>query len=282
MLTPVLKLFCKDRIVVYLFVTISFVNIAAIVSADQKKDLAEQYRNQGYEEQLKGNLYEALSFYTKSVTLGGGDPVVLNDIGVIYEQIGLIKKAEDFYQQAAKVDPRYLPTYSNLGYLYLKTGRREKAFINFKKRYVSSEPGDPWGEKAKEEILKLHPELHDWVMSIEAKRLEKSVTQKAHDEFYEKLVKSNDIFKTGEQYFLAGDYPNAIREFDRALQFTPRNPKILEMKQKAKLEIMKSRVKDHYASAMQMLESGNVHSAKNEIQQMLTTIPGEPVINPNR
>jgi len=59
-----------------------------IVSAeDIKGQTAEEYRALGYAAQQKGNLNEALSFYTKVITLGLKSAVLLNDMGVLYEEI---------------------------------------------------------------------------------------------------------------------------------------------------------------------------------------------------
>jgi Flp pilus assembly protein TadD len=280
MLTSEFKLFLKNRRHIFLFSIVSlFISFSDVSAADSKQEIAQQYRSQGYQEQQKGNLYEALSYYTKAVSLGMKDPVVLNDIGVIYEHIGLVNKAENFYSQAVVADPSYLPAYSNLGYLYLKTNRRDKAAHHFKKRYELAEAGDPWAEKVKVELLKLRPDLRNWVVAVEARHLEEVVTRKAHDEFYEKLVKADSYFKSGEKHFLAEDYQSAVREFNLALKLTPNNPKIIQMRQKAKLKIMRTQVQEHYDTAMEMLDSGNAYSARNEIQQLLTTIPNEPVIN---
>ena len=77
----------------------------------------------------KGNLYDALSYYTKAIELGLESPVVYNDMGVLYEQVNLRTKAEQFYLKAMALDDKYLPTYSNLAYYYQADGDQERAFI---------------------------------------------------------------------------------------------------------------------------------------------------------
>jgi len=79
-------------------------------------------------------------------------------LGILYEQINLRDKAEQFYLEALQNDRDYLPTYMNLGYLYLQSGEKEKAFQYFKIRYEMGNPDDQWGMKAKEAVASVSSE----------------------------------------------------------------------------------------------------------------------------
>ena len=110
---------------------ISFITFHTDVLAAPNQSLYGKYRDLGYQEQQKGNLSEALTYFSKAVSLGVEDPVVFNDMGIIYEQLGYLGKAEKYYGKALTINPDYLPAYSNIAYLYLNNGFPDKAFPVF-------------------------------------------------------------------------------------------------------------------------------------------------------
>jgi len=248
------------------------------VSADGMEQTAENYRALGYEEQQKGNINEALAYYTKAATLGANNPVLFNDMGVLYEGIDLNTRAEQYYLKAIQSDAQYLPAYINLAYLYQRLGRREKAARYFKKRYELGDRTDPWAQKAKEELLKLKPEYLGWVKSLEAESLNKHLVAKSRDEFYQRVKRSLEHYEKGEKYFEQRKYEEAMKEYDLALNFTPKNPKVINARKKVILEIAKESVRENSEQAIRRLETGDTVSARHDIQKILTMIPEEPVI----
>ncbi|HLF18049.1 MAG TPA: tetratricopeptide repeat protein [Candidatus Omnitrophota bacterium] len=259
-------------------VLLSFISCFAFHSltfADTKLKAAEEYRDLGFTQQQKGNLPEALNNYIKAVELGLENPVVLNDIGVIYEQIGLFSKAEQFYLQAVQVDENYLPAYTNLAYLYQSNGQEELAFQYFKKRFERAEPNDPWAQKAKEELLKIRPEAVTWALTHEAKGLDKELVVKVHEEFTKSVTLANEHFRRGQKFAQEGQYTRAFLEFDEALRLTPHNPKIVQAKKDLVIQKAKEDFERRSEHALKMLESGNTLSARQEIRNMLSTIPSE-------
>jgi tetratricopeptide (TPR) repeat protein len=237
--------------------------------------MAEEHRNLGLIEQKKGNLVQALSFYVKAYELGLESPVILNDIAIIYDGMGLKSKAEEFYKQAISTDDDYLPPYMNLAYLYLNYGQDELAFQFFKKRFERSVRNDPWGQKAKEEMLKIRPEMITWVVTQEAKALDQELIMKAHEEFAGKLERSSSHFQQGKKYETDGQFAQAFLEYEKALELTPGNPKVLEAKRQLKIQRAKEEFEKRSAHVARMLEAGHTHSAKDEIRNMLATIPNE-------
>src|SRR3989338_9111911 len=107
---------CRRSTALLLF--ISCITFHTYVFADIQEQAAEEYRVLGYAEQQKGNLSEALSYYTKAIELGLNNAVVLNDMGVLYEDINLNARAQEYYLKAIQSDRHYLPPYFNLAYLY--------------------------------------------------------------------------------------------------------------------------------------------------------------------
>ena len=115
-----------------LLLFISCITFHTNVSAGIMEQTAEDYRALGYAEQQKGNINEALAYYTKAATLGVENPALFNDMGVLYEGIDLNSRAKQYYLKAIQSDANYLPAYINLAYLYQRLGRKEKAALYFK------------------------------------------------------------------------------------------------------------------------------------------------------
>ncbi len=261
-----------------LLLFISFITFHSIVSADIKKQTAEEYRLEGYAQQQKGNFNEALSYYTKSIALGLETPVVFNDMGVLYEQLGLRSRAEEYYHEAIKIDPKYLPAYTNLAYFYKRDGKREKAFKYFRQRYEMAESGDIWAGKVKDELLKIHPEYKERVIFLEAQRLDQELVTEAHNEFYNQIKMAEEHHKQGKLLLEEGKYRESILEFNSGLRLTPKNPGIVEARKKAVLELSKESIRKRSEQAIRMLNVGDSVAAKYEIQKILTSIPNEPIL----
>ena len=275
----------KSRSVPVVLITLIFLSfftfsIPPVLALVLEQDLAEQYRDQGYELQQQGDLNGALAFYSKAITLGGSsNPVLLNDVGIIYEQLGMVGKAEEHYLQAVEHNEGYLPAYSNLAYLYANQGQKEKALAYFQRRYELSEPGDPWGEKAKEEMIRLSPDLAKQFRQEQIYTFANQVQQQKQQEFMDQLNRSTQYFERGLHYQANGELEKALAEFNRALAMTPDNPKFQKAKQQIIRELAAQRIRQQSELAIQKLSAGDTYSAKREIQNILSTIPNEPILN---
>ncbi len=267
-----------SRVIVALLFFISFFAFHKNVAADIKEKTAEEYRALGYAEQQKGNLNEALSYYTKATSLGLENAVLLNDMGVLYEQIDLYSRAETSYVRAIQADPKYLPPYSNLAYLHQRLKRFDKAAEYFKKRFELGDPMDPWAQKAKEELIKIDPGYRDWIASLEAEAFNRQLEAKSQDEFYRRVEQSQEHYLRGNTFVKELKYEDAIKEYDQALYFAPNNPNIIDARKMALLEIAKKSVREQSEQAIRRLETGDTLSARHEIQKILTTIPEEPIM----
>lgn len=263
-----------------LLVVISwFPNQSQVFAKDvQKLSIAEEYRAKGFEEQKRGNLNNALTFYTKAVELGLENAVVYNDLGVLYEQFNIRSKAEEFYLKAIELDPKYLPPYANLGYFYKNQRDVKSAEKYFIKRYDLSEPGDPWADKVKEELLKINPKYNEWITYREAAKMSRDIEEQAQKEFIEKVSRSNEFFKNGERLYKEQYYKEAIEEFDKALQETPNSPKILAARDQAKLDSAKQEIETQSEQAIKMINRGDYDSASSELKDILATIENKPIL----
>jgi len=93
----------------------------------------------------------------KSISLGNETPIVYNDLGVTYEQLDLLDKAEESYLKAIQLDENYLAPYTNLAYLYESQGDIAKAIIYLRERFQRAKENDPWIPKIRQELHRLDP-----------------------------------------------------------------------------------------------------------------------------
>lgn len=268
--------FRSTHTLVILLSFISFITFHTDVLAAPKKNLYDKYRDLGYHEQQKGNLNDALTYFSKAVSLGIEDPIVFNDMGVIYEQLGYLGKAETYYGKALTIDPEYLPAYSNIAYLYLNNGFPDKAFPYFKKRHELSSLGDVWGERAKEEMLKIKPEYHAWIVHREAEKMNSELQQQFHAEFVGNINRSYEHYQKGLNYLKKEELEEALSEFNLALKLTPNNPKFVDAREDVVREMTRRQMKAQMEGALRQFEAGHSYSAKRELQKLLSNFPDEP------
>lgn len=281
---PIFSRFCTVLLTFFLLsVTFQTDAFARKNEKSIKEKTFDEYRIQGYEAQQKGNNDEALSFYAKAVSIGTDRDVaaVFNDMGVIYEQMGLTGKAEESYLESLRANDHYLPACANIASLYKREGDIQKAAYFFKKRVEWGEPGDIWTKKAKEELSELShrsPEVKKWLLQHESAELTEEMIKKERQNFSDSLVQSDKYFKDGEKLFKAKRYDQALDAYNQALALTPDNPKITRARDQALLESIKENVQQSADSALKMLELGDTVSAKLEFRKILTLIPDEPIL----
>lgn len=278
MLTLVAQSKKAFRNIVALLFFISCIAFHTYAFAGIKEQTAEEYRALGYAEQQKGNYNKALSFYTKATSLGMENAVLLNDMGVLFEEVDFYRRAESYYLRAIQKDVHYLPPYMNLAYFYQRFGRIEEAKKYFKMRFELGDARDPWAQKAQEELIKLDPNYKEWAMALEADSLSAQLETKSYEEFYESVKRSQEHYHRGEDLFKDGDYEEAMKEYNHALYWAPGSPKVIVAQEKTILEITKESIKNQSELAIRRLEAGDTLSARHEIQKILTTIPEEPIL----
>ncbi|HBG60379.1 MAG: hypothetical protein A2Y03_00460 [Omnitrophica WOR_2 bacterium GWF2_38_59] len=242
---------------------------------DEKLKAAEEYREQGYEQQQKGNLSDAFTFYSKAIALGLENPAIFNDLGIISEQIGFDGNAEKFYLKAIEVDQKYLPSYMNLAYFYQKINKLEDAFRNFKMRYELGSSQDHWTERAKQEMIKIHPEYKQWTIRIDAEKFNQELVKAEEEKLKERINRSKAHYQQGRSYCYNGRYDEAIDEYDNALALSPDDSVIKDERTKCATKFIKEIAASKTNQAMQLLESGNYVAAKNKFREVLSIIPNE-------
>ncbi|MCI0408089.1 MAG: tetratricopeptide repeat protein, partial [Acidobacteria bacterium] len=102
--------------------------------------LAYTYRNN------PGDAERAETAYRNAIRIaqdkGIRDPVVYNAYAAFLQEQSKFREAEQFYQMALKINPRYGPALYNLGSLYELTGRPEEALKKYK---AADEAGEKLG-----------------------------------------------------------------------------------------------------------------------------------------
>ncbi|HNV23704.1 MAG TPA: hypothetical protein PKH98_02330 [Candidatus Omnitrophota bacterium] len=269
---------------------ISCVAFHVCVFADAIQKTAQEYRLKGYQAQERGNISEAVSYYSKAIGLGTKleDAMAYNDLGVLYEKIDSDAKAEQCYLAAIQMDVTYLPAYMNLGYLYKENNRLEKSFEYFKKRFELGDPDEVWTQKAKEELLGLRPEYQRMIDAMasrklqeDAQKLSEELLEKAHTDFITRVEHANGLYLKGQGSFEKGDYIQAVEELQAALKITPDNPKIIKALKDAEDKKMKFMINQRLEQAKKLVDQGDFDAAQDKMLEVFSIIPKEePVANP--
>jgi adenylate cyclase len=113
------------------------------LSADEKKDMSEVLRRQGWVFKLSGRLQEALASQKKSLKLAReinsprDEGMAANNIGIIYHELGVPRKGLAYWSRALlignKIGDPGLQTQAiiNLGHLFLQSGDLAKALDHY-------------------------------------------------------------------------------------------------------------------------------------------------------
>lgn len=262
-----------------LFFGSAFFVLNSQVDASALPPQADYYRSQGLTQQEKGKYQDALNLYLKALTLEPENSQLYNDIGIVYEQLGYPSRAEQYYLRILKNDRDYLPAYSNLAYLYLGQNQIEKAQQFFLERLNRAAENDPWKAKIRKELYRIDPGFKtnaiDRELEVVSLQLAQDAERKAKEEFAVAVERSEMHYNRGEHFRAKKNYVQAVCEFDHALRLTPGNPKVLKAKQRAQYEQRIDEVKQRINTATERLNTGEVDSAKEEFQHILSIIPND-------
>lgn len=258
-----------------LIVSLSVLTFPSKAFADFRDNASEDYRVKGYEEQQKGNYEKALGLYVKALSLSPDNPVIFNDMGVVYEQAGMEDQAQKCYLDAIRVDKSYLPPYMNLAYLFEKKGDIARAVEYFEKRVKLGKKNDRWTKKAQEEVDRLSRGRGEDLKKQESERLARELVEQARKEFIMQIVRADQHYKKGLKFFNRRMYSEALEQYDQALALTPDNPKVLRARNEVAEEQKKRDIHQRTEQALKMLEAGDVESAKEEYHKILATLPNE-------
>lgn len=238
---------------------------------------AEEYRALAYDAQQEGEFDRALTFYSKAVALGGNDAWIYNNVGVIYEQLGASDKAEAEYLKALELDPVYLPAYTNLAFLYKERGDIPRAVAYFRARIERAPANDEWVEMLVKELNDIDPTYRKNLVDESLQETRQRLYQIAQEELSLNAARADGLYRLAKELEQQNQFDEALAHIDKALILTPTNSKLTALRD----QIIKNQriftAKERVGKAMEFLDSGDMDSARQEFQTILTILPGESV-----
>jgi cytochrome c-type biogenesis protein CcmH/NrfG len=104
-----------------------------------------------------GRLDTAKAAYEKALKLGGDDPDVLTDLGVVYRRIGQPKKAVELFRQARQINPSHVNSAFNLGVVLLHDLKNRPGAFDAWEDYLKLEPGGERADMIRRVLEQLRP-----------------------------------------------------------------------------------------------------------------------------
>jgi len=81
----------------------------------------------------KGSYRQAIVHFKKTISLDNKYALAFNNMGLAFDKLGMLDKAERSYMSAIKNEPRFAAAYFNLGEVLLKKKKRRAALAAFRK-----------------------------------------------------------------------------------------------------------------------------------------------------
>lgn len=119
-----------------------------------KDNYALDYFNEANKEYLNKNYVGAIEKFKKVLELNPNHVPSITNIGYIYYDLNDYKTAENYFENAIRVDPKHGDAYYGLAILYKKQERITEAIDKFN-MYLKYEPHGYWSRKARREIRQL-------------------------------------------------------------------------------------------------------------------------------
>jgi len=120
------------------------------LSEDQRREMADKFKEEGNIKLLERKYQDAISSYTKAIELFPHSAIYYSNRAASYSHVGEHAKAVDDCNNAIKIDPNYAKAYSRLGLAYFSLGKYKEAVqLGYKKALEL----DPNNETTKTSLL---------------------------------------------------------------------------------------------------------------------------------
>ena len=238
---------------------------------------AEEYRDIGYQAQQEGDFNRALTFYHKVLGMGEKDSWIYNNLGVIYEQMGFTDRAEVHYLKALELDSDYLPSYTNLAFLYKERGDLPRAVSYFRTRIEYAPENDEWVALLSEELRGIDPSYRTGIVETQLEETSQRLFQAAQEELSLTVARADGHYRQAQKFLSAGQFEQASDEIGKALALTPDNPRLKEVRRQIRYDQRISDIKKKINRATELMDSGDMDSARQEFQAILTILPGKSI-----
>lgn len=113
----------------------------------QKQQIAATRKGSRIQEEVRGDGFVADKQYSDAIAVYQGllqehprDAVLLNKIGIAYQQQHDMRDAKRYYDRAIKADPKYASAFNNLGAIEYDSKRYKKAIRDYNKA-IALDPG---------------------------------------------------------------------------------------------------------------------------------------------
>lgn len=98
---------------------------------DKKNDSALFFNELGYAYRQKGRMEEAIQSYQKSLSLDPQNPVIMENLAVVFYLNKEYSQAVELCQKVVKSNPRFHQAHSTLGLAYYRLGKYREAMEEF-------------------------------------------------------------------------------------------------------------------------------------------------------
>ncbi|MFH0753523.1 MAG: hypothetical protein V2A70_03040 [Candidatus Omnitrophota bacterium] len=219
--------------------------LADDIGAFARRD-AQAYHEGAYQAQMKGDLKRAKLLYDRARMFNPDDPSIINDMGLLDESLGKPADAEAKYLKAMEIDYKFLPAYTNLGYLYMNQGSFDKAIYYLERRVEYGSSTDKWTLEAQNmlsAIKRMSSTTVKTMMEADQLVLENSMLLRARERVYagqtDDDVVSETEYQRGVRLFKARQYESALTSFEICLQKNSLDKKAEHMLARTRAMLMK-------------------------------------------
>ena len=208
---------------------------------DEKNLTVKEAFDLALQNHQNNNLQDAQNYYKKVLKIEPNHSPTLNNLGVIFKELGEHQKAKDCYERAIEINPNYTAAYFNLGVIFKELGENQKAkgcyekVIKIDPNYTNAyfnlgilfrELGE--NQKAKgcyEKVITINPNHVGAYNNLGIIFRELGENQKAKD-CYEKIIEINPNYtdahnNLGLIFHELGEDKKAKDCYERAIEIDP-------------------------------------------------------------
>jgi len=166
-----------------------------IIMSDEKDLTLKEAFDLAIHDHQNNNLQGAQSYYQKVLKIDPNHSQALNNIGVIFKELGENQKAKECYEKAITINPNYAAAHYNLGSIFKNLGENQKA------------------KECYEKAIAINPNYSDAHYNLGNIFIKLKENQKAK-ECYEKAIAINPNYANAHNNL--GSTLSELKKFDEA------------------------------------------------------------------
>jgi len=174
---------------------------------DEKDLTVKEAFDLAVQNHLNNNLQDAQNYYQKVLKIDPNYVNAHNNLGIIFQKLGKGQKAKDCLEKAIEINPNNADAYNNLGNIFKSLGERQKA------------------KDCYEKAITINPNYADAHNNLGIVFKELGERQKAKD-CYEKAIEIDSNYVTAHKnlgviFQEIGEYQKAKNCYERAIEINP-------------------------------------------------------------